>query len=283
MGRFIVRRAPPAVASAFRLGRTIAYAQRGAWSSALATMDEVVATTPDPIWPLYRYRLAVVAAWLGAIDPGVASAQRTGVVRVLGQLRPESRAELAWLDGLLGVARNDERAVAAARRSLTATDTVTAKFLDRSLAAYAAALGGRRSEAADSLVAIEHERAEFGWSRRRSDSHPFLTAVNRLAAARWLVERGDPASAEGLLTWHQAVLFPLRDTREANVVVEPLAYLEQARVAEALGRGAQARMYYTRFLWRYDAPGAAHRHLVDEARAALVRLGGAAERARPGS
>jgi tetratricopeptide (TPR) repeat protein len=273
MQPFLARGAPPAVTSALQFGRAIAAAQRGAWSRALVTIDEVVAATPDPIWPLYRYRLAVVAAWLGAVDPDVAAAQRPAVVQVLGQLRPENRAELAWLDGLLGVVRSDVRALAAARRSLTGTDTVTAPFLDRSLAAFAAALAGRRSQAADSLVAIEHERAELGWSRWRSDSHPFLTAVNRLAAARWLVERGDAASAERLLTWHQAVLFPLRDTREANQIVEPLAYLEQARVAEAMGREAQARTYYERFLWRYDAPGPAHGHLIDEARAALVRLG----------
>ena len=270
---FVARGAPPAAASALRLGGAIAAAQRGAWSNALGRMDDIVGTTPDPIWPLYRYRLAVVAAWLGAVDPDVATAQRAAVVQVIGQLRPENRSELAWLDGLLGVARNDAHALAAARRSLTGSDTATAKFLDRSLTAFAAALAGRRSQAADSLVAIERERAEFGWSRWRSDSHPFLTAMNRLAAARWLVERGDAAAAERLLTWHQAVLFPLRDTREANLTVEPLAYFEQARVAEALGRAAQARTYYERFLWRYDAPGPAHAHLIDEARAALVRLG----------
>ena len=273
MHRLLAGGAAPAVASALRLGRVVAAAERGAWSNALEMMDEIIAATPDPIWPLYRFRLAVVAAWLGALDPAVATAQRAAVVPVLGQLRPENRAELAWLDGLLGVARNDAHALAAARRSLTGADSATARFLDRSLAAFADALAGRRSQAADSLVAIEHERAEFGWSRWRSDSHPFLTAVNRLAAARWLVERGNAASAERLLTWHQAVLFPLRDTREANLVVEPLAYLEQARVAEALGRETQARTYYERFLWRYDAPGPAHSHLIDEARAALVRIG----------
>ena len=36
----------------------------------------------------------------------------------------------------------------------------------------------------------------------------------------------------------------------------------------------KARTYYQRFLWRYDSPPAAHRHLTEEARAALVRLGG---------
>ena len=189
------------------------------------------------------------------------------------QLQPGSHGELAWLDGLLAVARNDVDALAAARRSLAGTDSVTAPFLDRSLGAFALAIAGRQSAAADSLAALERERAELGWSRRRSDSHPFLTAVNRLAAARWLVERGDAASAERLLTWHQAVLFPMRDTREANVTVEPLAYLEQARVAEALGRDELAGTYYQRFLWRYDMPAESHRHLVEEARAALVRLG----------
>ena len=279
---FVARGASPAAASALRLTRAVADAQRGAWGSALATMDQIVATTSDPIWPLYRYRLAAVGAWLGAIEPGVATTQRAAVAKVREQLRPGSRAELAWLDGLLAASRNDGRALAAARRSLTGTDSVTAPFLDRSLAAFSLALAGRNSQAADSLAALESERAEAGWSRRRSDLHPFLTAVNRLAAARWLVERGDAASAEPLLTWHQAVLFPLRETREANAIIESVAYLEQARVAEALGHDELARTYYQRFLWRYDKPSEAHRHLVEDARAALVRLGrnGRSERAR---
>ena len=142
----------------------------------------------------------------------------------------------------------------------------------RSLSAFALAVSGDRARAADSLVALEHHRAEFGWSRYRSDAHPFLTGVNRLAAARWLVERGQFAAAERLLTWHQAVLFPLQDTREANIIMEPLAYLERARVAEALGRRDQARAYYQRFLWRYDAPPPPHRSFVNEARSALATL-----------
>jgi hypothetical protein len=279
---FMAGVASPAVTSAMRLTRAVADAQRGAWTSALATMDQFVATTSDPIWPLYRYRLAAVGAWLGTLDPGLATAPRAAVDDVREQLRPASRAELAWLDGVLAVARNDARALAAARRSLAGTDSVTAPFLDRSLGAFTLALAGRRSQAADSLVALEHERAEGGWSRRRSDAHPFLTAVNRLAAARWLVERGDAATADRLLTWHQAVLFPLRETREANAIIEPLAYLEQARAAEALGRDELARTYYQRFLWRYDTPAESHRHLLEEARAALVRLGrrGQTDRAR---
>jgi hypothetical protein len=264
--------AVPRVSEAWRLSLAVAQAQRGQWDSALVAMDQVVANAPDPMWPLYRYRLAVVGAWVGAIDLRTSLAHRTAVAGARDQLPAASRAELAWLDGLLALTRNDARSLAAARQSLKGADSVVAPFLDRSLAAYQLALAGDRSGASDSLVALERERAELGWSRFRSDSHPFLTAVNRLSAARWLVERGDAAAAEWLLTWHQAVLFPMRDTREANAIVEPLAYLERGRVAESLGRRELARIYYQRFLWQYDAPPAAHRRLVEEAQAALVRL-----------
>jgi len=66
----------------------------------------------------------------------------------------------------------------------------------------------------------------------------------------------------------------MQDTREANIIMEPLAYLEQARVAEALGRRDLARAYYQRFLWRYDTPPPQHRALVEQALSALARIGG---------
>ncbi len=268
------RRVLSRVAGAWRLALAVAYAECGAWDSSLVTMTQIVNATADPIWPVYRYRLAAVGAWLGAVDPQIAAAHRDAITQLRDQLTPASRAEVAWLDGLLAAARGDMDALTMARDSVTVADPITAPFLARSLSAFAVALSGQPARAADSLVALEHQRAEFGWSRYRSDSHPFLTGVNRLAAAQWLVERGDAATAERLLTWHQAVLFPMQDTREANVIMEPLAYLEQARVAEALGRRDLARAYYQRFLWRYDAPPPAHRPLLQEAQSALARLGG---------
>ena len=66
----------------------------------------------------------------------------------------------------------------------------------------------------------------------------------------------------------------MRETREANLIVEPFAYLEMARVADALGHEADARTYYERFLWRYDAAPASHRQLIEEAQASIVRLDG---------
>ncbi len=55
-------------------------------------------------------------------------------------------------------------------------------------------------------------------------------------------------------------------------VFASLAYLERARIEDARGNGPLAREYYQEFLLRYDMPAPNQRHLVDEAREALVRL-----------
>ena len=219
---FIARGASPTAASAFRLdacgrGRSARGMGQRARHDGSDRCDDAGRRSGHSTAIVSQWS----AAWLGAVDPGVATAHRAAVAEVREQLRPGSRAELAWLDGLLAVSRNDARALAAARRSLSGTDSVTAPFLDRSL-------GGVlrwRSPGVARRRRIRSPRSRpnapsAGWSRRRSDRTPFLTAVNRLAAARWLVERGDAASAEPLLTWHQAVLFPLRETREANAIIE---------------------------------------------------------------
>ena len=269
----IARGASPQMVTAQQLAIAVGQAARGSWDSSVVALDAFVARVPDPGAALYRYRVAVVGAWLGAIRPDSAARRRAAAVTDSARLAPAKRAEIAWLDGLLAFARQDSSALSSARRALATTDSVTAPMLGRSLAAFAVALAGDRGRAADSLEALEGERYEQGLSRHRSDAHPFLTAIDRMAAGRWLRERGDAARAARLLTWHEAVIVPQRETRHANVMVQGLAYLELARATEALGRNDLAREYYQRFLWRYDAPSAAHRHLVDEARRALERRG----------
>ncbi len=271
--RVVARRPVTSVAAGNYLAIAVAQAQRGAWDSSLVALDGYVGRVIDPNAPVYAYRMAVMAAWLGALTPEVATARRAAAARDSVHLPPAGRAELAWLDGILAVAKRDTVALATARLALRGADSVTAPMLDRSLAAFARSLRGDRDAAADSLVALERERADHGLSRYRSDGHPFLTAVNRLAAARWLRERGKLGDAANLLAWHETVLVPMRLTRQANAAVDALAYLESARVAESLGRKDVARDYYGRFLVRYDAPTARHRHLVEEARQALDRLG----------
>jgi hypothetical protein len=260
--RVIARHPPARVAAGHYLAMAIGQASRGAWDSSLVALDGYVARASEPNAVLYPYRMAVVGAWLGALAPDVAAQRRLVAVRDSGSLSPANLAELAWLDGILAVTNRDAKSLAEARRALRGGDSASAPMPDRSLAAFEDALAGERRRAADSLVALERERADRGLSRGASDSHPFLTAVDRLAAARWLQELGQPGEAAGRLTWFEAVLVPMRETRQANAAVEGLAYLERARVADALGRNDIARDYYQRFLVRYDAPTALHRHLV---------------------
>jgi serine/threonine-protein kinase len=267
----IARGVSPQMVTAQQYAIAVGQAARGSWDSSVVTLDTFVARVSDPGAALVRYRVAVAGAWLGAIAPDSAAKRRTAAVADSARLAPATRAEIAWLDGLLAFARRDSSGLASARRALSVTDSVTAPMLGRSLAAFGHALAGDRGRAADSLEALEWERVERGWSRFRSDAHPFLTAIDRLAAGRWLRERGDAARAARLLTWHEAIIVPQRETRHANVMVQGLAYLELARATEAMGRADLAREYYQRFLWRYDAPSAAHRHLVIEALRALER------------
>lgn len=272
--RRLLRRgtASPGMAAGQHLSIALAQAGRGAWDSALVALDEYAGMAVDPAAPLYRYRMSAVGAWLGALPVDAAAARRAAVTRIATQLEPAARAEMIWLDGLLAVAGSDTRALAEARRALPNVDSVTAPFLERSLHAFALALAGDVSAAADTLVALERERVELGWSRDRGDLHPFLTAVNRLAAGRWLQRRDDPGAAARLLTWFEGVPFPLRATRHADAVMKGLGYFERARAAEALGQRSAALIYYKRFLEHYDAPGPAHRHLLDEARNAVAQL-----------
>ena len=115
---------------------------------------------------------------------------------------------------------------------------------------------------------MEWQRAE-----RLSDvsSAQYLTALDRLAASRWLLEAGDTAQAARLLTWNEAW------AGVSGVVGSSfagVAYLERARIEQARGKQALAREYYREFLLRYDMPTSRLRHLVVEAQTALGRLSG---------
>jgi hypothetical protein len=260
----------PSMVTAQLFADAVGQAGRGAWDGALAALDTFAARVGDARADLYRYRVAVAGAFLGAVSADAVASRRAAIAPRIARLAPAQRAELAWLDGTLAVARRDTSALASARLTLRAADRVTAPELDRSLGAFALALAGDQSRAADSLDALEVERAETGSSRYRSDAHPLLTSIDRIAAGRWLIDGAQAARAARLLTWHEGVYFPLRDTRQVNAMVQALATYEQGRAAEALGQTNIARDYYQRFLWQYDAPPAAHRPFTESARKAMM-------------
>ncbi len=262
------------IAAAHRYGIAMAWAARGAWDSALTAVDDYVRAAPREGQraraPLDAYELAVAGVLLGALDSTVATRHRAAAARAVLEGETWDRAELAWLDGMLAFARRDRAGAAAARRALAQSGDSSTPLLDRSLGAFDLELGGARRHAAAALAALEWERADRRPGEQGSRSHPYVTAFDRLAAAQWLVAEGDTAQAARLLTWHERRTGGL--STHVNAMLAAIAYLERARIEDASGHTARARHYYEQFLRRYDMPVPAHRHLVEEAQAALARL-----------
>jgi hypothetical protein len=264
---------PDPLAAAMQRSIAGAWAARGAWDSALVALEHYANPRAEPAATLYAYRLAAIGLWAGAVDAVAVQRRRAALAPVAERLGPQRRAELAWLDGLVAATLRDAGALAAARSALQGTAVPGAGLLDRSLAAFELVAQGNRERAALMLAELERDRADDSRSYRQlSDGHPYLTAVNRLTASRWLLERGDTTTAASLLVFHEGVPFPLPLTGHANYILAGPAYLERARIEEAANRADVAATYYGQFLRRYDAPVPAHRPMVDEARAAIARL-----------
>ena len=247
--------------------QVIAYgwASRGAWDSALVAMERAVQLNATPQMGMIGYRLAVIGAWLGAIEPSAAAVRRDRAYAASANLRPMDFAELAWLDGLLASVRRDSVALTSARDALRRTHAVEAALMDSSLAAFASGLAGDRARALELLLALERDRY------RISNIHPYLAGVDRLTASRWLAASGDTGGAASLLTWHEAIGYRNPQALHANALLAPIAYLERAPLLDALGRHDEAREHYEHFLDAYDAPVPALRPLVVKARSSLSR------------
>ena len=253
-------------------GRLLAlsWAQRGAWDSALVAMDRLVTSETESAAALQSYGLAVVGAWLGAVDQREGEARRQAAV-TLAQANSLDRAEVAWLDGLAAVGRHDRRALAEARAALRGIGDPTGNALDRSLAAFDAGLAGATRAAGTAMAELEWQQA--GVSAPDFRRHPYTIAANRLAAARWLAASGDAEQALRLLTWVDGP-YLLHPSTVYSVMLTGLVDLERGRIDEQRGRAGSARNYYREFLRRYDRPVIGHRQLVEEAKAAMVQLTG---------
>ncbi|MBA3260225.1 MAG: hypothetical protein H0T68_12275, partial [Gemmatimonadales bacterium] len=256
----------------------LSWAARGAWDSALTTLDRHTPIDGEDDSGLEQYRLAVLGGWLGALPPDRAAMRRPAAARTVAaiqtQLGPARRAELAWLDGIEAMTRQDRAGLAAAQAAVrSAGDTLVRPLGRTDLRPFELALRGDRQRAADSLATLEWSAADrnsWGWWMV---AQPLQRGINRLAAAGWLLEAGDTAQAVRLLAYHEAVNPPFGE----KLILRPLLSLELARIADARGRVDDARRLYQDFLIWYDMPPPAHRHLVQEARAALGRLSGGRE------
>ena len=260
----------PSRAAALR-GNSWAWAERGAWDSALSSAHEAMKYQD---LPLNAYFLAVDGAWLGAIPPHEAVDRRSAANTMISGLEDGERKRRAhgiflWLDGMLAFVLRDRPALDRAQQSVRQSGHPDARVIERSLAAFGRALGGERRAAALDLVALERECAGNYWDQCGQTVAPNI-AAHRLSAATWLLEAGDTAQAKRLLIWHEARF----SYWNWSFVVRPLAYLMLARIEEAQGQGPQAKEHYKQFLRHYDSPMPDQQHLVNEARIAWTRLSG---------
>ena len=270
-------RAPPQVSTALRAANAWAWAARGRWDSALATMS-AAAAEPDVrgMTPLafQEYGLAVLGSVLGATAPALADRRRRRVVAYIDRLTDKepsdfSRVRLAWLDGVLGFARGDRHQIETARKQIAANQWENGKQLKlvaRSLAALDRALAGDRKRAGQELASLE----EYCIGHEDCGSLIPDIAIQRLLAAQWLAEAGDLEHARRLLRWQDA---PWRAWPWilGHALGGP-SYLIRARIEETRGDTAHAAEYYRQFVRRYDQPMPSQAHLVVEAKGALARL-----------
>ncbi len=270
----ILRERPlPEMAASQWMGKTFAWASRGAWDSALVAADHWVRRSDDPQTPLRAYGLAVVGAWVGALPAETTTRRRPDPARSSALQTADGRAELAWLDGIVSYLQGDATAIARSHRELSGSGSQHTDLLKASLGAFHRHASGDQREAARALATLEWDVAEHERHAAFGPSHPYLSTIHRLAAARWLVEAGDTLQANRLLTWHEAILPGSAFRVEvSNRTVEALALYERARLEEAMGRVHEAQEHYRGFLERYDRPPPPHQTRVEQARLALARL-----------
>jgi eukaryotic-like serine/threonine-protein kinase len=241
-----------------------AWAARGAWDKALVMAERQTQRIGTD--PLEAYRYATIGSWLGAVAPDTAARLRVAAARDVSRVGSSamSSAELAWLDGIFAVTTEDRAGLASARLRVRAADTESSALLDRSLEAFDTGLAGDWVSAAHTLASLNWERPDLlvpGY-----DSHPYVIAVCRLAAARLYRQQGNPEAAR-LLMWFDA-WWALDGYRPARRVLAGLAMLERGRLAASDGDPTLARQWFGEFVARYDTPVAPHERLLTEARRA---------------
>lgn len=271
INREVLKRRPhDEIAVYHRLFAALSLACVGDWA---AGVSEATSVPREPMLRLTSmpiYGLAVVGAWLGEVP-----------FRRAAKLRPSApatdigvvaQAERTWLDGLLAFTDRDSAALAVTRAALDASQAEHAPRLARSLAGFEVALSGDSATAGRVLAELEEEGVASGAYHRYAAPHPWLTAVDRLAAARWRAVVGDTARALALLGWEASSLQARHGMTGPNgQLVAARAALLRARLHAARGDTARAAFHYGTIVRRYDRPAAPVQDALAEAAAYLDR------------
>jgi serine/threonine-protein kinase len=258
----------PVLASLSRRQVVWSWMARGGWDSALVAAVQNARQDTSTAAQLEPYRVSALGAFFGALDPHAAAAHRgTAEQKANSAGTVAARARLLWLDALIAVARRDSAAIARVRSELAVVrDSVD---FDAVLAAFELERRGDVRGAAEALLEFETRTRDVGRARFAPGDVMFNPLI-RIVAARWLALSGDATAALGMLDLFDD--FAVTNSFDANATLAGFAILERARISEGKGDCEPARRNYENFLGRYDAAGASHRHLVDEANSALARL-----------
>jgi TolB-like protein len=247
------------------LGEGVLRPTRGDWAGGLRALRRIEGSGFGYVERMTGARVAVVGAWVGALDAATADS----TLRRVSAMRDDDavdvdRVELRWLDGAIGVMLGDEPRVQRARRALLADTSATARLSARSLAGLWLEKSNAES-GADSLKAVSDE------GMRNGGFLVSVEAIDRLIIARALRRRGVPAQAERYLMWTDASTNTPR-SYTVKAPITPLVEYERGVALEEAGDRAAAVYRLRRFVTAYDQPPAAHRELVDDAKRRLAQL-----------
>ena len=180
----------------------------GAWDSAIAIM-------PDPG---EAYGLAVLAAAGGERRWEDAAPRRDS---------PPGALDRQFLDGVAAFGRGDLPGLEQAMRRVAARPDSAAQFAARALGFFGLALRGDTARAAAGLARLEWELAEARYGG--VVGVPFLPALDRWYASRWLEAAGDTAQARRLLLLAESRFLP--HPGEGSFVVLDALRKRRARAA----------------------------------------------------
>jgi serine/threonine-protein kinase len=256
------------VAAATAVGEGNLRIGRGEWAEGLRALRTVESSDLATDSRQNGARLAVLGAWLGAVDPAVAdSTQRRAHARLDAGSPRADRIESLWREGVMGVLQNDQPRLQSAATALRADTSRVARYAARSLEAVRLDRAGSPA-AADSALAVSDDTMRDGGFLL---THQVL---DRLIAARGLRRSGAPARAERYLMWTDAALNSGRSSSLAQSLYALNGY-ERGIALEEAGDRYGALLQLHRFVDGYTMPPEAHRALVDDAkrRISLIEAG----------
>lgn len=240
------------------LGEGLLQIARGDWSAGLTALQQNESGNGSWAERANTARLAVLGAWLGAVDPAVAAGAvaRSGSMPGAGEAALD-RMEQQWFEGMLAVLREDDRALDRIVAALRGDEHPAARQVAASLRAQWLVRKGVAG-AADSVRAVSDAVIGGGAGLFTAE------VVNRFVIARALRSRGQPEAVERYLLWNDA-LYNSPRTFTLRLALAPLVQFERGMALEEAGNHSAAVLQLSRFVEDRDRPSAGEREMLAEA------------------